>query len=224
MWSALIDTLFPKLCVHCKDALFTHEEYLCANCQMRLEYLSEPTSQALLAHRLYGKMVYSDARALLLFTQSSISQSLLHHLKYKNKPTIGEWLAEVIYQRWENTSFFDAIDAIVYVPIHPKRVRERGYNQLTLFARRLAQRFQKECIEQAIIRTRYTQTQSKKTKEERHYAKEVFQIAHRERLEGKHILLIDDIITTGNTMMEIGRKINEIPHTNCSVLAIAVVE
>lgn len=224
MWSAILDTLFPKLCVHCRDVLYAHEQYLCAHCQMQLEYLSEPTSQALVAHRLYGKMMYQEAHALLLFTRSSVSQSLLHHLKYKNKPQIGEWLAATIYQRWKDTPFFNSIDAITYVPIHPKRARERGYNQLTLFAQRLAYLFQKECIDQAMVRTHYTQTQSKKTQEERHYSQEVFKITNPQIFEGKHILLIDDIITTGNTMMEIGRKINQIPHTSCSVLAIAIAE
>lgn len=218
----LLNLIFPKLCIHCEAYLFTAEKFLCLKCLNNIEQLPPNTSSTWVEKILYGKTTYTHCQAFMHFHENSVAQSLLHHLKYRNKPEIGQWLADLIYQTYQNQPIFQQVDAIIYVPIHPKRKKERGYNQLEPFSKRIGKHFHIEVYDDCIERTLYTSSQTQKTKEERHYRTPIFKVTKPEKLQNKRLLLIDDMLTTGSTIMNLAQVINQhVNHQGLSFFFIA---
>jgi ComF family protein len=150
---------------------------------------------------------------------------MMHQFKYRNMPLIGNKLgnlagAQLIQSEWQGK-----IDMIIPVPLHPQKLRARGYNQSAQFAHGLADQLKIPVEEDNLIRVKYTDTQTKKSRFSRYEnMKEVFTISHPERFEGKHVLLVDDIITTGSTLEACGIELLKIKGVTLSVAAIAYAE
>jgi ComF family protein len=135
---------------------------------------------------------------------------LLHNLKYKRQQNMGIFLGETFAAELLKSGFLDGIDAIVPVPLHNKRERNRGYNQSQIIAQGIANISKIEVLDSAVIRTVNTQTQTKKSKEERKQnVANIFEVANLDQLQGKHILILDDVITTGATCISCAETILE---------------
>lgn len=216
---SLIDFLFPNRCLAC-DKIIDSRESLCKSCEFDIPFsYYNYGEEHIFLQKCRVLFPVENAFALMLYGQDSLSQKIIHHLKYKGRENIAYSLVRWVIERIDFQS--DKPDLIVPMPIHTLRKKERGYNQLHLFSKILSQNYEIPVDNQFLIREKYTKAQAKKSKAERETFVNPFVLQRRE-FSQKHILLIDDVFTTGKTMsMAVGEILRK---ANCkvSVLVFAV--
>ncbi|WP_200975226.1 ComF family protein [Echinicola sp. 20G] len=194
--------VFPETCCVCKRSLFDFENQLCRVCQAKLPlttYHLRPQNNDL-AIKIMGLTKAGNVMAFLRFTKKGMSQRLLHQLKYRNKPELGQVLGKLYGQRLKQSGIEVRWDFIIAVPLHPLKEKRRGYNQSLQFALGLASPLNIP-IDQSLVRTKFTVTQTKKSRIARiENVEKVFGLTGKTNLEGKTILLVDDVMTTGATL------------------------
>jgi ComF family protein len=172
----------------------------------------------------YGRARVKKANSFLFFTKNGIVKNLIHHLKYKNQQQIGTFLGDWFGQILKEQQQVDFIDAIVPVPLHLRKLRKRGYNQLTLFGERLGYHLGADFTPNALIKTANTKTQTKKSRIYRwQNDKALFTLSDLTLLQNKNVLLIDDIVTTGATLEACARTLNEVEGITVYVATMAFV-
>lgn len=220
----LLNLLFPPLCRCCGNHLTDGEDILCLHCLLDLPYTQFSefyTNKA--AQRFWGKVPLEKVTAGFYFEKGTHIQLLLHRLKYNNEKIIGYFLGQYVADRWLSTDFFKGIDLLIPVPLHPKKLRKRGYNQSEWIARGVAQLTGIECDTSHLHRTTDNVTQTHLSAYERYLnTQNIFTIKHPDELIDKHILLIDDVLTTGATLETCARILLTIPHVKVSVLALCI--
>lgn len=160
---------------------------------------------------------------MFLFTKGSRVQHLLHNLKYNGKWQIGVELGKKLGWMLAGSDSFTKPDVIVPVPLHERKEWSRGYNQSAMFAKGLSSTLGVAHLPKAMIRKAFTETQTRKTRIERLMnVREAFEVSQREQLAGKHVLLVDDVLTTGSTLEACALKILEIAGTKVSMATIAI--
>ncbi len=193
--------VFPQTCCGCKTSLYAFENQLCRKCEAALpvaSYHLRPTDNDLTV-KLLGLTEVEKVFAHLRFSKSGLSQKLLHQLKYKNKPQLGEVLGKLYGQRLILDNFDHHWDFVVPVPLHPLKLRSRGYNQSAKFAMGLSHSLDIP-LHEGLQRIKFTQTQTRKSRMERwENVKDVFHFEGKDMV-GKNILLVDDVMTTGATL------------------------
>jgi ComF family protein len=201
-WKDFIDLIFPRNCALCKRALFDFEPCLCTICQgmlPRANFHLRPFDNELTS-KLQGLMPVHRVMAFLRFTKKGKSQTLLHLLKYKNKPELGEELGRLYGLSLLDNGFGGAWDVLVAVPLHPLKKQRRGYNQSECFARGLS-KVMGIPYRELLVRKKFTTTQTNKSRLERlENVEEVFALNEGQVTQGLRILLVDDILTTGATL------------------------
>ena len=201
-WKDFIDLIFPRNCALCKRALFDFEPCLCTICQGMLpkaNFHLRPFDNELTS-KLQGLMPVHRVMAFLRFTKKGKSQTLLHLLKYKNKPELGEELGRLYGLSLLDNGFGGAWDVLVAVPLHPLKKQRRGYNQSECFARGLS-KVMGIPYRELLVRKKFTTTQTNKSRLERlENVEEVFALNEGQVTQGLRILLVDDILTTGATL------------------------
>ncbi|NPA67950.1 MAG: ComF family protein [Chlorobi bacterium] len=193
---------FPKNCEACGKNLLKSENILCSDClyNMPKTYFHE-TKDNPLNRLFYGITDITYATALFYFRKASIYRALIHKLKYKGQKEIGIELGRMTGQEIKG-SFFDETDIIIPVPLHTAKKRMRGYNQSEIIASGISETLKKPVIKNVLIRSKYTETQTKKSLEERRTnVKSAFKTLKPELISGRHILLVDDVVTTGSTLI-----------------------
>ena len=149
----------------------------------------------------------------------------MHQLKYKDRPDVGQYLGKVYGAMLRQAPAFESVELILPVPLHERRLRQRGYNQSAAFAEGLAQAWGIPFDDKALRRTQHTETQTHKSRIERFdNVSAAFAVAQAETLQGKHLLLVDDVLTTGATLEACGLKLLEIPGTRLSLATIAIAD
>ncbi len=218
-----INLLFPRLCQACNGSLLGSEHLLCTSCLFNLPYTDfhlQPDNAV--ARQFWGKVDLQGVYALLYFEKGGKVQHLMHQLKYKNMPAIGNRLGTIAGEQLLQTQTFSSIDAIIPVPLHKSRMRERGYNQSAHFAEGLAQKLNASVVERQLVRGVKTSTQTRKNRFERFAnMQQVFMVTNPEALQEKHVLLVDDIVTTGSTLEACAQELLKIPGLKLSIAAIA---
>lgn len=215
--------LFPSLCIACQKPLVETEQAVCLCCLHGMPRTSfsllpdNPVEQL-----FWGKVFIHKAMGWCFFVKGGVMQSLLHALKYKNRPQVGVVLGRQL--ALENKEWFEGMDALIPIPLHAKRLRSRGYNQSACIAQGISQVTGIPICEQVLQRKVFTQTQTRKRVYQRWQNMErVFDVSHAHLLEGKHVLLIDDVITTGATLASAALTLQEnIPQITVSIATIAV--
>jgi len=201
-WKDFIDLIFPRNCPLCKQALFNFEPCLCTICQgmlPRANFHLHPFDNELTS-KLQGLMPVHRVIAFLRFTKKGKSQALLHLLKYKNKPELGEELGRLYGLILLDKGFAGFWDVLVAVPLHPLKKQRRGYNQSECFARGLSKVLGVPYRE-LLVRRKFTTTQTNKSRLERlKNVDDVFALNEGQVTQGLRILLVDDILTTGATL------------------------
>jgi ComF family protein len=201
-WKDFIDLIFPRNCALCKRALFDFEPCLCTICQGMLpkaNFHLRPFDNELTS-KLQGLMPVHLVMAFLRFTKKGKSQTLLHLLKYKNKPELGEELGRLYGLSLLDNGFGGAWDVLVAVPLHALKKQRRGYNQSECFARGLS-KVMGIPYRELLVRKKFTTTQTNKSRLERlENVEEVFALNEGQVTQGLRILLVDDILTTGATL------------------------
>ncbi len=215
--------VYPELCVSCEKPLNTGEKCLCTACRFHLPKTNFHLEQVnpIFKH-FWGKVKVEGAAAYFLFTKGEKVQYLIHLLKYKKRKDIGVFLGELYGYDLKKSKLFSSVDVIIPVPLHPKKLRKRGYNQSECFAEGLSQSLKVPYDTKSLKRNTETQTQTRKHRFERfENVNNVFKVIKPEQITGKHILLVDDVITTGSTLVACAEALLEQPGTTVSIATIA---
>lgn len=221
-----VSLLFPELCYACGGSLIGDEDLICTDCLYNLPYTNFHQQQDnIVARQFWGKLPVDGAFALFYFTKGGKVQELMHQFKYKNVPLIGNKLGRIAGRQLVQSEHFKQIDAVIPVPLHNTRLRKRGYNQSACFAEGLADILNVPVIADNLLRQRATETQTHKSRFERAVnMQDVFMLNDLQALAGKHILLVDDVITTGSTLEECGTALLTAPGLRLSIATIAYAE
>ncbi|WP_426489864.1 ComF family protein [Hymenobacter sp. 102] len=199
-----VSLLFPQVCLACQEPLARGEDHLCTICRTELPYTDYhrlPAEQNPLARRFWGKLPVRYTLSYLRFQKHGRVQHLLHQLKYRGQQAVGRVLG-----RWYGRELLDAglhaaFDLIIPVPLHARKLAQRGYNQADSFAEGLAAGLNSRCATDALRRVAYTKSQTRKNRLERWQNVEtVFEVAKPDLVYGQHILVVDDVLTTGATL------------------------
>lgn len=224
IWIDLWELFFPRHCVVCGRRLAKTEEHLCIRCLAALPRTKmhlRPDNK--IEKNLWGKLPLGRASAFLFYTHDGDTQKVLYELKYYGNSRLGLFLGRWMANELLPSGFFQGIDCIVPVPLHAKKARMRGYNQSEMLADGLSAITGIPVLNGLIVRSRYTETQTHKGAYERWVnVQDVFECASLEAFEGKHILLVDDVMTTGATLVACADALADVPRLRISVLALAL--
>jgi len=217
---------FPDYCLGCNDLLIKEEKKICIACRHDLPIVDLSLNNSdFLNLVFYGRLSLQESASLFYFRKSGKVQNIVHNLKYHGREDVGKLLADWFGYELLEEKRFQTIDAIVPVPLHKKKLRQRGYNQLTTFGLRLAEIYQKPYVEDVLIRKYANTSQTFKDAFSRWMnVKEIFDVQNIEKLAHKHVLLIDDVVTTGATLEACALSLPKIPGVKISILTMAKAE
>ncbi len=224
MWNHLLNLFFPKSCAGCHTILLSDELVICTQCRHEIPLTNHhKIEQNEVFQKFYGRIPLEFGAALFYFHKKGIVQEMMHQLKYKGQQEIGEIVCDWYAAELKDLEPMKNIDYIIPVPLHKRRFRERGYNQVTTFGKSLAQNLNIPYDESILQRKLYTKTQTKKSLLGRtDINKTIFDITFSENHHDKHFLLIDDVMTTGSTLEACSRELLKIPNAKISIVCMAM--
>jgi ComF family protein len=223
MLNDLFCLFFPNLCAGCGRPLMRGEKVICMLCLFHLPktYFHHDDDNPL-TKVFWGRVNLEGVAAYVYFQKGGTVQHLLHQLKYKGQKEIGVQIGKLYGVELKTAEVFRDAELIIPVPLHPRKLRKRGYNQSGMFAEGLASVMQARLETRALYRKVYSQTQTRKARYNRwENVENIFAVRNPERIRGKHILLVDDVITTGATSEACAQALLEVPGVRVSVAAIA---
>ncbi|WP_158631045.1 ComF family protein [Flammeovirga kamogawensis] len=201
------------------------EEVLCFHCHTKLPVFDGcwvNSQHNIITHLFDHKINLKYGFAFFYYESSGVTRSLIHHLKYKNQEIIGTWIVNHFGDLYNST--INDIDYIVPIPLHTKKMKERGYNQVDTFCSALSEKWNIPYEKDNLIRKRYTNTQTKKSRIERAInLKDVFDVKEKKVFSNKHVLLVDDVLTTGSTLESAGYVLLDSEIKHLSILTIGIV-
>jgi ComF family protein len=211
----LVNFFYPKLCAGCAHPLLPGEPLLCLECEGALELVATSGIDGDAALRLAGKMPFLYATSLLYFRQGGLGQHLIHALKYKGKQKIGRYLGGLLAEETRSWGY----TAIAAVPLHKSKERKRGYNQSHTIATEMGSRLGIPVLTSLVVRHRPTERQTDKNiSQRRENVKDAFRLGRdRDLPAGTHLLLIDDVLTTGATLEACAAPLLALPGLTISV-------
>ncbi|WP_298547297.1 phosphoribosyltransferase family protein [uncultured Aquimarina sp.] len=224
MLSDLAYLFYPIYCAACDNPLYKNERILCTSCRHKLPLGNFHKVNAKKIEKVfYGRAKIENATSLLVFEKDSLVQNLIHNLKYRGREEIGQELGIWLGQELTQLSEYQYIDSVIPVPLHPKRLRERGFNQVEKFGREIAKKLDAEYIDIVLKKNSYNEKQSKNSRLTRWInTSETFGIQNESLLINKHILLVDDIVTTGATLEACIQVLKSIPGIKISIATMAI--
>ena len=216
--------LYPNLCVVCGENLQRNEQHICLTCLNAIpktNYHLQPDNP--IEKRFWGKVPVYRATAFFFFQKGSPFQKLLHALKYKGNKEIGELIGKYAAIDLLDSPDFKSVDVIIPVPLHPSKYKKRGYNQSEWIGKGLSLILEKPQDFSTLLRIKENTTQTKKSVFERYENTEgIFECADLNTLEGKHVLLVDDVLTTGSTIEACINALLKIDGIKISIFTLAV--
>lgn len=219
----IINLLFPRTCAACGNILLEGEDTVCTTCRFLLpktHYETNPDNP--LAQMFYGQMPFHAVMAEFFFSKTGKVQHLIHGLKYHHCRENGMFLGQEIGKSLIQSTDYQGIECIVPIPLHPKKEKIRGYNQSHVIAEGISEIMNVPIAEKCLVRSVFTDTQTKKSREDRYQnVKDIFEVRNPSQLAGKHILLVDDVLTTGATLMSAGKALLHVEGIKISVATVA---
>jgi ComF family protein len=221
--SDTIHLFYPHICTGCGSDLLGPENLLCLKCISDLPttnfalYANNPVEKI-----FWGRIPLTAAHSEYYFSKNSLIQQLIHQLKYKGNIGIGLYLGELMGRSLMESNRFDTVDALIPLPLYPDKERKRGYNQAAIICDGMSSVMNIPVIKNHVLRQRYTDTQTKKHRIERwENVAGSFTCTIPGRLAGKHLLLVDDVVTTGATLEACGSTIDAIKNVQLSIATLA---
>lgn len=223
---SFLSLLFPRCCVVCGRPLAKGEECLCTMCNIELPRTDYHLRKDNPVEKLFwGKIPLERATSFYFYRKGSDFRQILHQLKYGGQKGIGAIMGRYMAAELQQSGFFEGVDVILPVPLHKKKQQIRGYNQSEWIARGITAVTGIPIDTEAVVRRKNTETQTRKSSLERWENVEgIFELHHAEALAGKHILIVDDVLTTGATTVECASCLTGIEGIRISVLTLAVAE
>ena len=222
-WSRLLDLISPRLCVVCGNRLAVTEEVVCSKCYLHLPRtdFGHDLYENVMAKLFWGQIKLEKATALFYYEPHAETVQILYEMKYKNHPEIGVVMGRMMAKELMKSGLFEDIDALVPVPLAKKREHERGYNQSLELAKGVSEVTQLPIANQVVKRTKFVDSQTHRGRWERNENVEnVFELVDGDSLSGKHVLLIDDVVTTGATIIACAQEMQKASNVRISVLAL----
>lgn len=222
--SEAADIVVPRRCALCGRRLKAGEDFLCLSCLTELPFTRIFGREGNAVERIFwGRIPICRANSYLHYFPESMVSRLFLALKYGNRPHYGCTLGAMMAAELRDTGFFDGIDAIVPVPLARKRMKQRGYNQSEMLAQGVAKVTHLPVLTDAVARVVANPTQTHLTRAERRdNVADVFSLLRPAKVAGKHLLMVDDILTTGSTMMECAEEVAKAGDVKISVLTLGL--
>jgi ComF family protein len=223
LWDDFISLLFPRLCYACGDHLLRNENLICTECYVvipRTNYHLEPENPV--AQLFWGRCMIEKAAAFSFYNKGSRIRNLIHNLKYKGIKEIGYELGRIYGLSLTSSKFLADIDLIIPVPLHPSKERMRGFNQSLIISSGIADASGLRVDSTSLARITVSATQTRRSRYERWTNVEgIFQVTDPVLLKDRHVLLVDDVITTGSTIESCANELLKVGGVKVSVAALA---
>ncbi|MDR3060534.1 MAG: ComF family protein [Dysgonamonadaceae bacterium] len=222
---SLVSLFYPEQCVVCKNILIEGEEFLCLHCLLDFPKTNHhlcPNNVA--SKNLTGKVIFENASAYLFYSKGGMSQAIVAEIKYKGNRRFGRWIGSYLASDIKDSGFFNGIDLLVPIPLHMKKLRKRGFNQSEIISKGISDVTGIPVDNTSLYRSIANPTQTKKGSFERWLnTKNIFEVKENPVFEGKHILLFDDVLTTGSTIEAAINTINKkCKNARISILTLAL--
>jgi ComF family protein len=226
MLKHLLNLFFPPVCSGCNSFLITNEKVICTLCRHHIPLTNHHLTLNNEAFRkFYGRVPLEYASAFLYFHKKGIVQELIHKLKYKGHEDIGAVLGNWYAADLKEMTILQTANMLIPVPLHKRKFRERGYNQVTTFGLALSKELGIPYNDSLLFRTTYSKTQSQKNRLDRSEGIDaVFDVRFNDKDHDKHYLLVDDVITTGATLEACSRALLKIPGARVSIVCMAMAQ
>jgi len=219
----LLHLVYPHNCEGCGSDRIVRNQFLCARCMSQLPetgFFRAPGNPA--ERAFYGRCRVEHAGACFYFTKHSLLQHILVQLKYRGNKDAGYFLGRMMGYALSACERFDGADLIIPLPLNPKKEFVRGYNQAEVIAHGISETWRRPVVCDAVVRKRFTETQTHQNRVGRWLnMQHVFEITDAAAITGKHVLLVDDVITTGATLEACGSVILQVPGTRLSIATAA---
>lgn len=225
MFTHLINLFFPKVCAGCDALLLASENVICTHCRHEIpltgHYLNADNEAM---KKFYGKIPVVFVSTFMFYHKKGIVQQMIHNLKYKGLEEIGAVIGFWHAGDLKPLEVVKTFDEIIPVPLHPKRLRERGYNQVATFGIALSESLGIVYNDSLLVRKRYSKTQTKKNLLGRSDVNDanIFDVNFTDKDHRKHFLLIDDVLTTGATLESCSKALLKIPGIKISIVCMAM--
>lgn len=219
----LLSLFYPRLCAACGDALQQNEQCICLDCMLHLPETQFHKEHFNPLRRVFdGRVPVEEVTALMSYKKANKVQKILHHLKYSGRKEIGKILGEYFGGQLITEERYRNIQYILPIPLHPKKQKKRGYNQSEWIAMGLSKGMGIPYLTDVLVRTHYTDTQTRKSRFARwQNVKEVFEVQNPDKVAYTHVLVCDDVLTTGATTEAAIHKLLEVEGVKVSVVTLA---
>lgn len=223
IFNALLHLFYPDLCYSCGNSLVAGEQLLCLSCQAQVPKTDYHTySDNPVARLFYGRVEIANATAYCTYDKGGNIQKLMHQLKYKERPEVGVYFGRKLGQVMSTSPLYHDIDVVLPIPLHPKKLRIRGYNQSKVIADGFVEAYPVSILTDVLIRVEHSETQTRKNRWDRYQnVRDMFGVINPEKIAGKHVLLIDDVITTGATIEACVKHLLSVEGVRVSIAGIA---
>lgn len=217
------NVLYPELCAGCEAVLSTGEQLLCTSCRIHLPLTHfHTTSDEKMRQLFFARIEVVNVTSLFYYEKIGTVQQLIHELKYRRKQEISHLLGTWLASELEQHAGFNDVDLVIPVPVHPQRLKKRGYNQVTGFGKELAAVLGARFRESVIIKTRNTINQARLNQTKRTDETQSPYLLNEEIPQGSHVLLVDDVVTTGTTLVLCARELLKIKDVKISIATMAI--
>ena len=224
MIKSIVNLFFPKVCYACLNLLNDNEATICINCRHDLPVTNFHFDENDTVKKvLYGRAKVENGTALFRFEKKGLVQQLIHGLKYKGYENIGFVLGNWLGGELKTIKNYTDVDIVIPVPLHKNKLKKRGYNQVTKFGQQIAKSLGVVYKDDVLIKITNTKSQVNKKRLARwNYNDELFVLQNAPLIENKHILLVDDLITTGATLEACILVLNKAKNIKISIATMAI--
>ena len=224
MLKSIINLFFPKVCYACHNLLNDNEDTICMNCRHDLPITNfHFDNNDSVTKVLYGRAKIENGTALFRFEKKGNVQRLIHNLKYKDHEHIGFILGNWLGGELKTLESYKNIDVVIPVPLHKNKLKKRGYNQVALFGQQVAEALNADYLDDVLVKVTNTKSQVNKKRLARWTnSDELFTLKNIEAIDNKHILVVDDIITTGATLEACISILNQAKNIKISIATMAI--